>query len=299
MWYRFVMMRSLSLAFLTLCIPCGVYAQKNKAPAIPENILNEQCLNVIHSNKQLAAYAGAEVYNVIPIFSKDGIDVYTVERDFNDAIDMKEFNGSFVTTLYFVFRDEEVRQKAIQSISEYNPQQSSKSCSVPVNSASGTNWKRNQDCSDLYGTAEGKTNKLKYVAMSVGYYPIILNPQITRPNGQTIFGPILEVFQSDYIAPMMCIGSLPFRAEQNRFPDIELILDNRRDMSAPTVIGAERGFIEECGSCPRWSLFTGDLSPLRDPELGFSFIHLDKQRTPFLLEVVETMRKKIAESRKR
>jgi TonB family protein len=244
----------------------GWLSVTNTTPATPGLSLDEQCQRAIHgSDRLLSYYAGEpEVQKLIPIITAGGIDVYTNDKEFTEAVQAREFNGSFSATVFFVFRDEAVRQLAIQAIAKNNP--------------------------------HAKADDLKYVVMNVGYSPTFLDPHILRPNGDAVAGPILAVGSSDYIVPVRCTTSSLYRDFQNKAGNVELIVTPGPTTTVPTLLGSEGGFIDACTNCTRWSLLAGDLTPLRTVA-GFGVIRLNEQGTPFLMQVVEAMDKRIAAAR--
>jgi hypothetical protein len=218
---------------------------------------------------------------LVPIVSSGGIDVYVSESSFNESVREKRFGGYFWADLFLVFHDEDTRQKAIRTIAANNRPTTTNNIPITANTRVTINE-----------TKPGNYEYLKYVRMRVAYYP---NLYIGSNNitGETVQGPVLDVGESDYIEPVRCTssGSSPFFPDKTGNNEIIEI-----DSGVSTLIGHEYGFTNYCTNCPSWSLLTGDLTPLRTAG-GWGIIRVDKQHSPFLVQIIDAMEQRLAAAR--
>ena len=243
----------------------GWYSAKTNGIAKPGLSRDERCQRAIHGNKPLRALLpGEEVQPLVPITSGGGIDVYAGESSFRESVQATPSDGSFWADIIFVYRDEGARQRAIQEITANNPK-----------------W-----------VWQDSLTNLKYVWMRVAYYPTIYLGPNHLPNGETLLGPVLSVGVSDYIEPGRCTEG-GFTHFENKDESFELVF-TRDDRYAR--IGSENGFVQGCTNCNSWSLLAGDLTPLRTAA-GEDVIRVDKQRSPFLVQVIDAMEQRLAAAR--
>jgi hypothetical protein len=248
----------------------GWYSAKTNGIAKPGLSRDERCQRAIHESKPLRALLpGEEVEPLMPITSGGGIDVYAGESSFRESVQARPFDGFFWADLILVFRDEGARQRAIQEITANNPK-----------------W-----------VWQDSLTNLKYVWMRVAYYPTIYLGPNHLPNGETLLGPLLSVGESDYIEPVRCTEG-GFSYLENKDESFELILPamGMRWAYGLATIGSENGFVHGCTNCNSWSLLAGDLTPLRTAA-GEDVIRVDKQRSPFLVQVIDAMEQRLAAAR--
>ncbi len=213
----------------------------------------------------------SEIEQLMPILSSGGIDVYTTESSFKASVKETRYGGFFSADLFLVFRDEVVRQRAIQAIYAHNL------------------------------NVMKPPRNLKYVWMRVAYYPKIYFGSNSLAGSGTIQGPVLDVGGSDYIEPVDCTTAASFFQDiPKRFGitgNVELIITPKPMVSMrPTLIGNEHGFDSGCTNCSNWSLLAGDLTPLRTAG-GMNIIRVDRQHSPFLVQIIDAMEQKITVAR--
>jgi hypothetical protein len=126
--------------------------------------------------------------------------------------------------------------------------------------------------------------------MRVAYYPsLYIVPN--NISGETIQGPVLDVGESEYIEPVRCTSSGVSKFFPDKTGNVEMILT-----AYETLIGDEYGFTNYCTNCPSWSLLAGDLTPLRTAG-GRNIIRVDKQHSPFLVQIIDAMEQRLAAAR--
>jgi hypothetical protein len=262
----------------------GWLSVKTNGIAKPGLSLDERCQRAIRGTGPLMSYQRGDsgIKQLVPIISSGGIDVYSSASSFRESVQETRYGGFFWSDLFLVFRDEDVRQKAIQAITANNRPTnannvpSTANTKVTITETKPVNYKH-----------------LKYVRMRVAYYPnLYIGPNDIT--GATVQGPVLDVGESVYIEPLRCTssGASPF------FPDktgnIELI--ETVDPGVSTLIGREYGFTNYCTNCPSWSLLAGDLTPLRTAG-GWNIIRVDKQHSPFLVQIIDAMEQRLVAAR--
>ena len=256
----------------------GWYNVKTNGIAKPGLSLEERCQLAIRETGPLMSYrfGDADIEQLVPIISSGGIDVYTSTSSFKESVQETRYGKFFWSDLFLVFRDEDVRQKAIQAITANNNP-------IPVDN-------RPINGVTIAQPKPGSYKYLKYVWMRVAYYPnLYIGPN--NHTGETVQGPILDVEASAFIEPVRCtsLGVFPFF--QDKIRNVEMIVTR-----FPTSIGEENGFTNDCTNCPSWSLLAGDLTPLRTAG-GRNIIRVDKQHSPFLVQIIDAMEKRLAVAR--
>ena len=246
--------------------------------------IEERCQLAIRGTGPLMSYlySDADIEQLVPIISSGGIDVYSSESSFRESVQETRHGGIFWSDLFLVFRDEDIRQRAIQAITANN--QPRPVDNMPINGLI------------ISQTPPGIYKYLKYMWMRVAYYPDLY----TGPNnitGETIQGPVLDVEASAYIEPVRCTSSGIWPFFQNKTRNVEMIVTPKLKVAVyPTLIGHEYGFENDCTNCPRWSLLAGDLEPLKTAG-GRHIIRIDKQHSPFLAQIIDAMEKRLADAR--
>lgn len=244
----------------------------NKSAAIPGQSTEARCQQALgRTTDHLFAFEGFYVngcdndcfQRLIPVYSNGEIDVFVDQRSLDQAIAFHLRNGNFGAHLYFVYRDESARQRAIASIC------AGRSANAP-------------SCMD-------KLKALKYVLMDVDYYKTGLFGVVT-PDGKPVPGPVLSVKGSIYLAPTACQAADSVLKGYRGYPGPL----NETIWASHDGIGTETyAFMNESNS-PRWSLLLGDLTPLRT-KIGFAAININREQTPLLYQVLLNVDQKIAE----
>ena len=231
----------------------GWISAQSSGMSKPGMSLESQCRTGLDNDQPPTSYRmGDQPEKLVKLLSSDGIDVYTFAID---GVPLS-WNGDapFSNNLYFIFRDENRRQRAIQEI-------------------------------NLHAHSDPKN--LKYVVMEVAYYPTYLDPSIALPNGESVSGPVLFVHDSEYVEPLRCTSS-SYREMGNKAGIGDLIMINGPGTSSPTVIGEEWGFLDACTNCARWGLFAGDLESIKTVG-GYAIIKINQKQTPFLFRTIRAM----------
>jgi hypothetical protein len=269
------------MAFLCLPVSSQTKHIAKKPSASP---LNEQrCQQEIHADRPLISfYSGSpQVQDLVEIFSDGKLDVYTDDYLMKELVGSSVSGDFFSMHLYFVFRNEDTRQQAIQLIRQHPPLEFSNGCGDIFKSKS----------------VVGKLDWMKYVVMDVTY---ARNGYTVRPTGydpKVCPGPCALIGSSTYIAPLTCTDIKYNVYMEQSFLDKEVIWHNGIDACAPANIGKERLDIhttDSCVTCTRWSLFAGAPMELLP---GYFAVQLNTPQTDFLLKVLESARQKIKEGR--
>lgn len=321
-------MKKLLLIVVLLLAPFLSAQGKIPVKSAAKRTAEVRCRQALHegTGTMRAFVDGDGMQALVPAYSDGKIDVYINQKawDFEMADSpFPGFNGNFIGYLFFVFRDEAMRQQAIALLrSHYAPPRQGTCRQLaarqptpkhPINGvASGEIWE-NVSCPVHPETFEN----FKYVVMSVYYRKggiAVTLPR--RPPGAprqrdnksvlSIPGPLLELGVatnvinsasgfSKYVAPLECAKPNAFGVQYNvRIePGFETICTMGTTIGT-SVLADDNVFNKEAktpmftGSVPAWDLLLGDLGPLEEPQAGPHVFRINSPQAAFVYRALES-----------
>jgi hypothetical protein len=152
------------------------------ASTIPTRVINE--------------YSNSAPDNMTSVYSDGKVDVYTDQRVIDAYIQYPApYSGEFSGPLYFVFRDEAMRQSIIKRIRNSRPTYFNRNMTCPdFDSSAGGSIRHNQDCDN--GGPSRNLDFLKYIAADITFSTrgpgnVLLPPGATMPSRLFIIGTAL------------------------------------------------------------------------------------------------------------
>jgi hypothetical protein len=293
--------RYVFLLVLVLLLAPLLSAQ-GKSPSKPtvKPTTEDRCKEALHGTGIMRAFVdGNGMQPLVPVRLGGQIEVYIDQRAMDEEMkDSPGFSGNFIGYLFFVFRDEAMRQQAIALLrSHYGP---------PIQSTCRENyhWKSKlgsgegvRDAPCLVHTATFEN--FKYVVMAVYY----LRSGISNGSGW-IPGPLLGLGAttnvvnsggwSTYVAPLECVkpNERDLRWGVRSDSGYETISTmGTSALSNDAAFGTQvktLGNPMVSGSVPIWDLLLGDLGPLEEPHAGDpSVLRITTPQTSFVYQTLE------------